>query len=119
MLRPTGYMRSIHGRSATGNCSSIGMLEHHLHDVFASVRVQGEDFVYAPNMEHFNILEDYCDFDNTMDDPTALLILGDPGGGKSALMSNWLLRRSKNLSRARGKICLIFRSSPQLDLCNA
>ena len=94
-------MSSIHGQS--GSHSSIGMLEHHLHDVFAATRVPGEDFVYAPNMEHFNFVEDYCDFDSSMDDPTALLILGEPGGGKSALLSNWLLRRAKNLSRTRGK----------------
>ena len=96
-------MRSTHVQSSCGDCSSIGMLEHHLHDVFAAVRVPGEDFVYAANAEHFNLLEDYCDFDNVMDDPTALLIMGEPGGGKSALLSNWLLRRSKSLSRARGK----------------
>ena len=89
--------------SSTSNASaSIGMLEHHLHDVFSAVRVPGEDFVYAPNMELFNQLEDYCDFDNSVDEPTALLILGEPGGGKSALLSNWLQRRAKNQQRARG-----------------
>ena len=82
--------------------SSIGMLETHLHDVFSAMRVPGEDFVYSPNMELFNRLEAYCDFESSLDAPTALLLLGEPGGGKSALLSNWLQRRQKNLSRQRG-----------------
>jgi len=84
--------------------ASIGMLEHHLHDVFSAVRVPGDDFVYAHNIELFNFLEDYCDFENIIDEPTALLLLGEAGGGKSALLSNWLQRRARSLSRARCNI---------------
>ncbi len=40
-----------------GSNNSIGMLEHHLHSVFAAVRVPGEDFVYSPSIDYFNALE--------------------------------------------------------------
>ena len=52
------------------------MLEHHLHEVFSAVRVPGEDFVYAPILEYLSVLEDYCDFDNSIEEPSALLLLG-------------------------------------------
>lgn len=90
------------GHGSNHASASIGMLEHHLHEVFSAVRCPGEDFVYSPKQELFNFLDDYCDFENSVDEPTALLILGEPGEGKSALLSNWLQRRARNQSRVRG-----------------
>lgn len=79
----------------------IGSLEHHLHKVFASVRVPGEDFVYAPSKDFFDMLDDYCN-DETFHLPRLpVLITGESGTGKSALLSNWLLRRRRNAARSR------------------
>jgi len=84
----------------------IGRLEHHIHNVFSSVRVFGEDFVYHPLPDLFNILEDYCD--DQIESRPPLLILGDAGSGKSALLANWLQRRQRNLSRAKNSEEFIF-----------
>ena len=79
----------------------IGSLEHHLHQVFASIRVPGEDFVYSPSTELYNWLDDFCN-DETMHLPQLPLILtGASGTGKSALLSNWLLRRQRMAARSR------------------
>ena len=43
------------------NAQCIGRLEHHIHDIFASVRVPGEEFVYNVPSELFNTLDDFCD----------------------------------------------------------
>jgi Cdc6-like AAA superfamily ATPase len=79
----------------------IGLLEHHLHSVFAQERVPGEDFVYAPSTEMFNILDDFCDDQSMSETRPPLLLLGSSGIGKSALLANWLQRRQRNMARGR------------------
>ena len=79
----------------------IGSLEHHLHKVFASVRVPGEDFVYAASKGLFDMLDDFCDEDAFHVPRLPCLLKGASGTGKSALLSNWLLRRQRNAARAR------------------
>jgi hypothetical protein len=82
----------------SSNC--IGELEHHIHKVFASVRVPGEDFVYHASNELFTYIEDYVN-EQWSESKPPLLILGESGLGKSALLSNWLDRRNRNNQRAR------------------
>jgi Cdc6-like AAA superfamily ATPase len=90
----------------SGSC--IGLLEPHIHKVFAQERVPGEDFVYKQSTEMFNILEDFCD-DQTIHEPRPpLLILGDSGSGKSALLANWLQRRQRNMTRSRAAEDFVF-----------
>ena len=86
----------------------IGQLEHHLHNVFASQRVPGEDFVYVPSAELFNVLEDFCDDQNINEPRPPLLILGNSGSGKSAILANWLHRRQRNATRARNSDDFVF-----------
>ena len=87
------------------NC--IGNLEHHVHKVFATIRVPGEDFVYSASLDLFNRLDEYCDDDSDIMDssdgsPRApFLIKGESGTGKSALLSNWLDRRERMLEKTR------------------
>ena len=79
----------------------IGSLEHHLHKVFASVRVPGEDFVYSPSTELYNMLDDFC-AEETMHQPAVpIIVTGQSGTGKSALLSNWVERRQRNAARSR------------------
>lgn len=87
------------------NC--IGNLEHHVHKVFATIRVPGEDFVYSASLDLFNRLDEYCDDDSDIMDSsdgsprTPFLIKGESGTGKSALLSNWLDRRERMLEKTR------------------
>jgi hypothetical protein len=74
----------------------ISNLENHVHGVFASVRVSGEDFVYCPSAELFSKLDDYCDELTLAEVRPPLLIKGESGTGKSALLANWLHRREHN-----------------------
>lgn len=78
----------------------IGALEHHLHDLFSSVRVPGDEFVYSPSTEMFNQLDDYCDESAFHEARPPMLIMDESGCGKSALLSNWLHRRRQK-SQAR------------------
>jgi hypothetical protein len=79
----------------------IGNLEHHVHKVFALVRVPGEDFVYSASIDLFNKLDDYCDEQGMVESRPPFLIKGESGTGKSALLSNWLQRRERSLMRSR------------------
>lgn len=81
--------------------NSIGSLEHHLHKIFASVRIPGEDFVYSPSIEVFNLLDDFCNVQQMTESKPPLLIVGESGSGKSALLANWLSRRHRHASRSR------------------
>lgn len=81
--------------------SCIGSLEHHLHQVFSAERVPGEEFVYCSPADMFNILEDFCDDQSIHESKPPLLVLGDAGCGKSALLANWLQRRQRNGARGR------------------
>jgi nephrocystin-3 len=86
----------------------LGLLEPHLHKVFAQERVPGEDFVYIPSTEMFNVLEDYCDDQQIHEARQPLLILGESGSGKSALLANWLQRRQRNMTRSRSADDFVF-----------
>ena len=91
------------------NC--IVNLEHHVHKVFATIRVPGEDFVYSASLDLFNRLDEYCDDDDDdsdiMDSSNGgsprmpFLIKGESGTGKSALLSNWLDRRERMQAKTR------------------
>jgi hypothetical protein len=79
----------------------IGNLEHHVHKVFAQVRVPGEDFVYSASLDQFNKLDSYCEESSMSEARLPLLIKGESGTGKSALLSNWLLRRERSMVKSR------------------
>lgn len=79
----------------------IGNLEHHIHRVFASVRVAGEDFVYCSSQELFSRLDDYCDEATMLEMKPPVLLKGESGTGKTALLANWLHRREHALMRMR------------------
>lgn len=76
-----------------GDEQCIGALEHHLHELFSSVRVPGDEFVYSASTEMFNQLDDYCDESAFHEARPPMLIMDESGSGKSALLSNWLHRR--------------------------
>lgn len=86
----------------------IGSLEHHIHKVFASVRVPGEDFVYSPSADLYGALDSYCDDRSIGETNSPFLILGQSGTGKSALLSNWLQRRKRQAMRSRSTDEFIF-----------
>ena len=86
----------------------IGSLEHHIHKVFASVRIPGEDFVYSPSADLYSALDDYCDDRTIGESKVPFLILGQSGTGKSALLSNWLQRRKRQAARSRSSEEFIF-----------
>ena len=78
----------FHGNIANSDISnSIGSLEHHLHKIFATVRVPGEDFVYSPSAELFNELDDYCNVQTMAESKPPLLILGESGENYRTLNS--------------------------------
>lgn len=82
----------------TGNIQAndcIGNLEHHIHKVFASIRVAGEEFVYCSSSELYSRLDDYCDDSAMGDMRPPVLIKGESGTGKTALLANWLQRREQ------------------------
>lgn len=83
--------------------SCIGHLENNLHEVFASARVPGEDYVYSSSTELYNSLDDYCDEQVLLESRPPFLVLGEHGSGKSALLANWCNRRAKSKSRNRNE----------------
>jgi hypothetical protein len=100
--------RGSNNSSSNSAGSGIGLLESHLHDVFARDRLPSEDYIYASSPELFNVLEEHCD-DQQLHLPRApLLILGKSGAGKSALLANWLQRRQRNMSRSRATDDFVF-----------
>lgn len=83
--------------------SCIGHLESSLHHVFASVRVPGEEYVYCPPSDLYGNIDEYCDEQHISEPRPPLLILGEIGSGKSALVANWFHRRSKSQARSRNE----------------
>lgn len=70
--------------------------------------ILGDNFVYHPSTELFNALEDFCD-DQTISEPRQpLLVTGEHGTGKSALLANWLQRRQRAGPRGRSGEEFIF-----------
>jgi hypothetical protein len=59
--------------------------------------------VYSASVELFNKLDDYCDNlpANRQETKPPLLIKGETGTGKSALLSNWIHRRERNSTRSK------------------
>ena len=108
-----GQANSLLQNNVLGNHQSdssftngIGNLEHHIHSIFAKTRVPGEDFVYMPTYDLFNALDNYCDDTTIHETKDPLLIVGEAGSGKSALLSNWIDRRKKQVHRKGGSSLL-------------
>ena len=80
----------------------IGSLEPALHELFSSVRVPGEEFVYSASNEMFNQLDEYCEETTMHEVRPPMLIMDESGSGKSSLLANWLhRRRRRRLMRVR------------------
>jgi hypothetical protein len=89
---------------------SIGCLEYQIHHMFSSYRIPltGEDFVYCPNTELFAALEEYCSSQTFHESKQPLVIVGGTGSGKSALFSNWIVKRQRQAQRSRNNEEFIF-----------
>lgn len=83
------------------NNDCIGNLDNRIHGVFANTRLSGEDFVYCPSADLYTKLDDYCDELTFSEVRPPLMIKGDFGTGKSALLSNWIHRRENNTAKNR------------------
>lgn len=79
------------------NC--ISNLENHVHSVFASIRVSGEDFVYCAPSDLLSKIDDYCDELTMHEIRPPLMVRGHSGTGKTALLSNWLHRHEHHSNR--------------------
>eukprot|EP01038_Epipyxis_sp_PR26KG_P006095 gene6095-8399_t len=91
-------------KNETQASSCIGSLEPSIHRTFSSVRVPGDDFIYSLSSELFMKLDNYVDEKDPQsitDSKPPLLIKGESGIGKSALLSNWLHRRERFTIRKR------------------
>ena len=104
-LRGEGVSGALEETTFSDNNSNsmsngIGNLEHVVHREFANVRVPGEDFVYSPSYDLLTALDNHCDEKIEHDKPSyPLLVVGEAGSGKSALLSNWILRRKRGTKR--------------------
>ena len=78
--------------------SSNLQLEAHFHHRFADVRCSSDGFLYlADGIDHYADLESYCS--DLGEAKAPLLILGETGVGKSALLANWTSRRRRSRRR--------------------
>jgi hypothetical protein len=71
--------------------------KHNEHEAFAASRVT--QYVYVPTREHFfTTLDAHAD---TLegDRKLPLVLVGNDGSGKSALVANWVAKRKEHLHR--------------------
>jgi len=88
-------------REDNTDAQCIGNLEHHLHQLFSSVRVPGDDFVYSTSQDMYSVMDEYCE-ESTFHEPRPpLMFLDESGSGKSALLSNWLQKKHKKQAQGR------------------
>ncbi|KAL4108747.1 hypothetical protein PRIC1_000456 [Phytophthora ramorum] len=78
--------------------STIVSRETATHDAFAKSRK--EDFVYAPTSHYLHILNDHCQCDREARS-ALLVVVGQPGDGKSALLANWAEERRRSIKGDR------------------
>ena len=88
-------------REDNADAQCIGNLEHHLHQLFSSVRVPGDDFVYSAAQEMNSVLDEYCEESSFHEPRPPLMFLDESGSGKSALLSNWLDKKHKKQAQGR------------------
>ncbi|EGZ20542.1 hypothetical protein PHYSODRAFT_490894 [Phytophthora sojae] len=78
--------------------STIVSRETATHLAFAKSRK--EDFVYAPTSHYFHILNEHCQWDHEVRS-ALLVVVGQPGNGKSALLANWAEERRRSVKGER------------------
>ncbi|KAL3660876.1 hypothetical protein V7S43_013893 [Phytophthora oleae] len=78
--------------------STIVSRETATHHAFA--RSRKEDFVYAPTSHYLHILNDHCQLDRDARS-AVLVVVGQPGDGKSALLANWAEERRHSIKGER------------------
>jgi hypothetical protein len=76
--------------------AALGQLEHLVHNLFANDRLSGGPYVYHTSTELFNALDDFCDEEAMVEPRQPLVVAGERGSGKSALLANWYARRQRN-----------------------
>lgn len=67
---------------------------------YAFARSRKEDFVYAPTSHYLHILNDHCQWDRDARS-AVLVVVGQPGDGKSALLANWAEERRHSIKGDR------------------
>ncbi|ETP54615.1 hypothetical protein F442_00720 [Phytophthora nicotianae P10297] len=78
--------------------STIVSRETATHHAFAKSRK--EDFVYAPTRHYMHIMNDHCQW-NHETRSALLVVVGQPGDGKSALLANWAEERRRSIKGER------------------
>ena len=76
--------------------SSIAEMEAEFQYEYARERNDKDGFVYCDRPHLMRELDDFCDQDKMHTKQGPMLILGDAGAGKSALLVNWMAKRKKN-----------------------
>lgn len=74
---------------------SISYLESAFHHGFMRSRIMHGEFVYQENPRLARELDEFCDVDAMQQPKGPIIVLGESGVGKSALLANWLVRRKK------------------------
>ncbi|RLN87887.1 hypothetical protein BBJ28_00006870 [Nothophytophthora sp. Chile5] len=66
----------------------------------SGVCARKDDFVYAPTSHYLRVLNDHCQWDRDARS-AVLVVVGQPGTGKSALLANWAEQRRRSERGAR------------------
>ncbi|KAG3116240.1 hypothetical protein PI124_g3789 [Phytophthora idaei] len=78
--------------------STIVSRETATHHAFAKSRK--EDFVYSPTRHYLHVLNDHCQWNHEARS-ALLVVVGQPGDGKSALLANWAEERRRSIKGER------------------
>ncbi|KAJ0407303.1 hypothetical protein ATCC90586_002231 [Pythium insidiosum] len=76
--------------------STVVSRENATHLAFA--RSRKDDFVYAASSQYLRVLNDHCSAEPPSDHAPLLVVVGQPGDGKSALLAHWA--ESRRLTEA-------------------
>uniref|UniRef100_K3WX63 Nephrocystin 3-like N-terminal domain-containing protein n=1 Tax=Globisporangium ultimum (strain ATCC 200006 / CBS 805.95 / DAOM BR144) TaxID=431595 RepID=K3WX63_GLOUD len=74
--------------------STIVNRETATHLAFAKSRK--DDFAFAPSPHYVQILNNYCHWDRDASHSSILVVVGQPGNGKSAMLAHWVEERRRS-----------------------
>ncbi len=98
--------RQVSIMSAAEDTNSIGRLEPQLHSIFCHMRVPGDEYVYCAEGALLASLENYTD--DGPEDRSPVVLLGEDGSGKSALLANFVERRTRHNGRSNRNDFMFF-----------